>query len=628
MSAKSEPQNPITHLIDLSGVKSLLKIEDRREIVEQALILLDGNYVHLPFKAARHAVNPVQRLRVLRRRMEMQTEETMPPELEFHSTLSEIFLSLRDLHTNYLLPRPYAGKVAYLPFLIEKCVDSGEEKYLVTKVADGYSPPGFEPGVEVTHWNGTLIAKSVELNGARFAGSNAAALRSRGINSLTFRPLTIHLPPLEEWVLLGYLDAEGSPQELRATWQVMQNEPSGVDAESINRTAMFQGIDLEADEINRAVASVFSGPRRGHTDTLNGAQDRIDNEYLPTTLPQNFRAQEVCDSQGDKFGYVRIFSFGTTSPRRFCNEFINLINRLPQNGLIIDVRGNGGGHIHAAELLLQLLTPGLIEPETMQFINTPLNLEICRASNELASWVPSLEEAVEVGATYSASFPLTDTIEANSIGQKYYSPVILITDACSYSATDMFAAGFQDHKIGLILGTDSNTGAGGANVWTHALLCNWLGESLNSPYRPLPHGAGMRVSLRRSLRVRDNQGALIEDLGVTPDKLHSLTRKDLLEQNADLIEKACNLLSQQPRYQIRIIRIEAAGGVTNIDYLAENVDRLDVYLDGRPQASLDVSDGEGRLRLQSTSAFSQIRIDGLSAGRLVVSRIETLRTVR
>ena len=47
---------------------------------------------------------------------------------------------------------------------------------------------------------------------------------------------------------------------------------------------------------------------------------------------------------------------------------------------------------------------------------------------------------------------------------------MLITDALSYSATDMFAAGFQDHGIGPVIGVGGATGAGGANVWSHGLL--------------------------------------------------------------------------------------------------------------------------------------------------------------
>lgn len=83
-----------------------LTLAERRLIVDQALTMLDQNYVHLPLKSAMYAVNPVQRLRVLHRRLERQTEATKPLEWLFHAELSEIFHSVRDLHTNYLLPAP------------------------------------------------------------------------------------------------------------------------------------------------------------------------------------------------------------------------------------------------------------------------------------------------------------------------------------------------------------------------------------------------------------------------------------------------------------------------------------------------------------------------------------------
>jgi hypothetical protein len=56
------------------------------------------------------------------------------------------------------------------------------------------------------------------------------------------------------------------------------------------------------------------------------------------------------------------------------------------------------------------------------------------------------------------------------LGQTYYGPVVLIIDALCYKPTVIFAAGFQDHEIGPILGTSGNTGDGGANVWPETLL--------------------------------------------------------------------------------------------------------------------------------------------------------------
>src|SRR6478672_5192211 len=203
----------------LSGAGALT-LDERKLLVDQALVLFEQNYVHLPLKVAMHAVNPVQRLRLLQARLERQAPTTMDPEWMFHAEMSEIFHSVRDLHTNYLLPQPFAGKIAYLPFLIEEYFEAGDPRYVVSRLVEGYSPAGFEPGVQVTHWNGIPIDRAVELNAARFAGSNAPARHARGLESLTIRPLRIHLPPNEEWITVTFLANDGSEHELREKWLV------------------------------------------------------------------------------------------------------------------------------------------------------------------------------------------------------------------------------------------------------------------------------------------------------------------------------------------------------------------------------------------------------------------------
>ena len=188
---------------------------------------------------------------------------------------------------------------------------------------------------------------------------------------------------------------------------------------------------------------------------------------------------------------------------------------MPESGLILDVRGNGGGNIWAAERLLQTLTAAEIEPERMQFIVTPGTLDLSRnnpATSQipLHLWRPSLEEAVETGSIYSHAFPLTSKESCNAIGQKYYGPVVLIVDGNCYSATDIFAAGFQDRGVGKIVGVGKNTGAGGASVWEHWLLNEVL--PIGWGLKPLPNQAGMRVAIRQCLRVGPRAGALLRRL--------------------------------------------------------------------------------------------------------------------
>ncbi|WUJ68429.1 S41 family peptidase [Kribbella soli] len=627
---------PLPDFLDSAGT---LTLDQRRLLVDQALLLLGENYVHLPLKVAMHAVNPLQRLRVLRARMERQTDDTMQEEWMFHREMSSIFHSVRDLHTNYLLPVPFAGKIAFLPFMIEKCYDpedtGGNEHYLITRTITGYQAPQFGPGAEVTHWNGTPIARAVALNGAVFAGSNEAANLARGLESLTLRPLVIQSPPDEDWVRLTYVGLDGSNQELREQWKVATNLPPMTDLDAVSEASALMGLDLDSDEKSRAKKALYVRDvvelERGQSSAELAAPAAVAGADLPTTMPGVFRAREVVTSSGN-FGHLRIFTFSVQDPVAFRDEFVRLAAILPQNGLIVDVRDNGGGHIYASEFTLQTMTPRRISPEPVQFISTPLNLKICRrhkdnpAGIDLGPWFDSLDLAIETGAQYSAAKPITPEGGANDVGQTYHGPVVLITDARVYSATDIFTAGFADHEIGTILGVDDNTGAGGANVWTHGLLASLLNEppppDETSPYIALPNGANLRVAIRRTLRVGKLAGTPVEDLGVKPHETHRMTKADLLDGNVDLLNRAGALLAALPVRRLDL-KTSLSGTTLTVAIDAQSIDRVDVYLDERPISSEDLT-GPLSIDILEVNPGALLRVDGYTSGNLVASRRVTV----
>ncbi|MEU4514383.1 S41 family peptidase [Nonomuraea wenchangensis] len=606
-----------------------LTLADRRALVAQALVLIEQNYVHLPLKVAMHAVNPVQRLRLLALRLGRQSEAAMDPEWRFHAELSQIFHSVRDLHTNYLLPEPFAGRIAYLPYQVEEYHEGQERHYVVARVVAGFAAQGFGPGVRVTHWNGVPIDRAVDLNALRFAGGNPAAAHARGLESLTIRSLRVHVPPDEDWVVLGYVGADGISRELRERWRVAENVPPFVDADALTAAAVAQGLDLGTDEIGRAVKLLYvpeAITAAESTDAALTAEPAEPGAAVPTSMPSVFRARSVITASGT-FGHLRVFTFNVQDPDGFVREFVRLVGLLPQEGLVLDVRGNGGGHIHAAEFTLQTLTPRPITPEPTQFITTPLNVRICAQHEQdptgqidLGPWCPSMNQALETGAVHSGGFPITPAGGANALGQQYHGPVVLVTDARCYSATDIFAAGFQDHGIGPVLGVDDNTGAGGANVWTHALLklLLELPEPVrDSPYRELPGGANMRVAIRRTVRVHDRAGTPVEDLGVVPDERHRMTRRDVLGGNADLLEHAGRLLAALPA---RRLEVRIAGSGDELTLRTHLLDRADVYVDGRPRASADLTGESVTVSVPGAGAARAIRVEGFHDGVLAAAR--------
>ena len=561
----------LKELITLSA-NGYLSLTDRQRIVEQALVLLERVYVHLPFKRAMHAIDPVQRLKLLQYRLEQvqmgsaaQPGLQLPPEIEFHKEMISIFTSLRDLHTNYLLPKPYRGMVAYLPFVIEAYTETNDagktHRFIASKILTPYQTKYFTQGVEVLYWNGIPIQQAIALNGEHQAGGNPDARLARGLEALTIRPLARSLPPDEEWVVLTYKDNNGDVRTLKQEWLVFDPDLSGgIDAESGVLPATALGLDVQADIINKSKKSFYASP--GVNKVASQAQSApkivqaiFNGTEITTGLP-NFKAF-AGQHNGLGFGYIRIYTFNVADDVAFVDLFLDIVKQLPETGLIIDVRNNGGGLIWAAERLLQALVARPIEPQPAQFINTSLTLEICRRNNpsqvvsslDLNRWIPSIEQSIQTGAAYSLGYPITPLSRLQGIQAGYPGKVVLITDALCYSATDMFAAGFKDHGIGKILGTSGNTGAGGANVWTHTLLDRLLRQPgppytpyPTSPFKPLPFGAEMRVAIRRTLRVGAQAGVPVEDLGITPDEIHDLTRDDLLYDNVDLIKHACMML--------------------------------------------------------------------------------------
>jgi hypothetical protein len=304
-------------------------------------------------------------------------------------------------------------------------------------------------------------------------------------------------------------------------------------------------LDTHTDAIQQAKRALFAGalpqsPKDMRAPVTNG------DGTIATFLPTIFRARSV-DIDGKNYGHLRIFTLNVNDPQVFVEEFVRLLESLPMTGLVLDVRGNGGGHIHAAERILQTLSDRHIEPERAQFINSPLNLQLCRehgpsktfAGLDLHPWVASIAQSIQTWATYSLGFPITPPDACNDVGRRYLGRCVLVTDALCYSATDIFAAGFQDHAIGRVLGIHQNTGAGGANVWTHGLLRRLIDKP---QYQPLPRGADLRVAIRRTMRVGQNAGGIVESLGIQPDDVYQMQQDDVLCGNEGVLRRAVQLL--------------------------------------------------------------------------------------
>src|SRR5690606_38594654 len=350
---------------------------------------------------------------------------------------------------------------------------------------------------------------------------------------------------------------------------------------------------------------------------------------IPSTLPTIFRARHVRQGRR-KYGYLRIFSFNVNDAGLFVDEFERLLREFSPNGLIIDIRGNGGGLIHAAEQSLELLSPVAIAPEPAQFINTPATLRLCRDHSEsarlrglaLRPWLGSMERSAASGATHSPGFAITRPEDCNRRGQKYQGAKVLIVDGLCYSAADMFAAGSKDHAIGTIVGIHATTGAGGGNVWSHRLL-QFLAadEPDHGGFRLLPQGADLRAAVRRTVRVGPTAGELVEGFGIEPDVRCAITREDLLNGNRSLIRTAISELKKLERHRISVRQTR-----DRYHLVSPGSRFVQVTHAGRPIGTFALDGhGEARPRLRGP-AGAELEFVAIAEGRPVARTRHTIQT--
>jgi len=478
----------------LESVRHLRLFESRDEkslLAHQLEVLLDKFYVHLPLKETMLGVKPVQQARLLQENL-----ERYPDDASFLAALLRLATGLRDLHTLIHLPEPWSRFTAVLSFQLQEYFDaSGVAHYLVKELAPGVDLGGdFIRGVEVTHWNGESMAHEVHRLAETTVGANLPARRRLALEALTRRVLKYSPPPDEDFVVLTYLGKKG-PTHLELPWLV--HEPS-----------------LAPDRV------------------------RCGDSLFPESL--SFRSVET---PSGRFGYLRIINFLADDVEGFVREVERIVRMLPETGLLIDVRGNQGGSIPASERLLQLFTPSRIEPEPFSFRCTDFTRELSESSEGWSPWRPSLRRGVLTGELFSQGFPLTPVEQANSVGRIYKGPVILLCDALSYSAAELFIAGFKDHHIGKILGVDPLTGAGGSSLYWHQQLVRDGFHEPGSPLKALPCGVAMHVALLRSTRVGPKRGTPLEGWGVECDFSYRYTRDDVLHGDVDLLNRAGQLLA-------------------------------------------------------------------------------------
>ena len=578
---------------------------ERLDIIDALVQVIDGVYAHLPLKRALYGFDPIRALEHLRQQVPGLTD------LQFHRELTTLINRLRDAHTQYSGPRSISGAVATLPFLVEAWGPAEDCHFVVSKVSNRglIDDPLFQPGVTLTFWNGVPFGRAVEMHAESETGGRPDARQARALDSLTFRSLEYGPPPDEHWVDISYIDLKKNSREIRMPWRVVCPNRAPSAAGHGGSARMHRAIDPAAEAVRRAKKLMFSAALWAEERAVSTR--RTSRKSLMSKYEDFLSARTVNTSSG-KFGYLRIWSFDVNDDQEFIEAVIEIIRKLPNRGMIIDLRDNPGGLIWAAERMLQLFTPNPITPTKFGLRATPLTNAMASArfnQGELGPWSDSIASAPFSGEPYSTHLPITTVERCNDLGQHFGGPIVVVVNANTYSSGDLFTAGIVDNRVGPVVCIGEATGAGGANVWTS----DDLGAAMKAAGLPLPtlaSGANFTIAVRRAVRCGDAEGMLIEDTGISGQP-YSMTQRDVFESNADLIEFCARLLSEQPR-----TRLDAVRTGQKLKIATAGLDRVDIYADGHPAEPSRPLSKNSSVSVQLPAGTKDCEVVGFSEGAI------------
>ncbi|MBC7539977.1 MAG: immune inhibitor A [Bacteriovorax sp.] len=500
-------------------------LEQKKLVIDQVRMVMSQLYVHrdLKLKDFGAASDPLALINEIEKHIETISD------YDFHKQMAELFFKQRDFHTSYTFPKPYSCYRSFLPLSFKEVKDnSGNKVIAVSEIIENENvlklmpqPFQIEVGDVVLSYNGLPIRQAMQNIAPRSRGANPAAILRNSANLLTYVSQGSDVAPNKDVTTLVLKNRLGKTYTTTIPWISKVTQECLDSKESVE---IFSGANEYQNEINK----LFRKKKQNKSLT--------DGDGLKDTAEPILKYKTINNEFGN-FGYFKLESFepekldatGVIAEVRklLQKEFINV------DGLIIDLRDNGGGQINLADGLVQLFTAKNPVPLNFHQKNSPANIYYMEKVTPNNPFTVALREAVKNGAAYTVDLPLSSVTEVNKVGQYFFKPVTIITNSSCYSSCDMFSASMQDHGAALVFGEDANTGAGGANNYSIGAMYNDLPKDDKGPFKKLPNGQNVGFAFRQTVRVGSHAGELIEDTGVIADKQAFPTISDLYNHSED-----------------------------------------------------------------------------------------------
>ena len=224
-----------------------------------------------------------------------------------------------------------------------------------------------------------------------------------------------------------------------------------------DRITEIEGKSVKDQDLNSIVAQIKG--EEGTKVTLTVYQQSTEKEKEFIVERRETENETVTyELLSDKIGYIQVSEFDEVTANQF-EEAVNELEEQGMEGLIIDLRNNGGGVVTTAQKMLDRLLPKCL-----------------------------LAYTEDKNGTREEYWAEDD--------EKFTKPLVLLVNGQSASASELFSGAVRDYEIGTIVGTTT------------------FGKGIVQSIYPLKDGSALKLTVAKYYTPN---GVCIHGKGIEPD---------------------------------------------------------------------------------------------------------------
>jgi hypothetical protein len=577
-----------------------MNTEERKIILDQARVVLGQLYVNRLKKIEDFGsqVDPLPQLDTFEAQYLIADINT------FHEQMAKIFNSQRDYHTWYQNPAPFGCYNTVLPFSVAPAKSWGHWVSAVKSISQKAEVTKFAPELKQLSIGDILLSvdgTDTEVAMAKLKafnqGANPPALLRGANRLLTYRSQNSLPLPKEDSVTLEFQKANLTRYTVTLPWITFATGECTSGKKALAGSAIKKDELAENRELNEYENFYKNPTKPSKTNFLkNIFSPRIDNNQLLGTLTDTTEPTihwRIFSNLNGKFGVIRLDSFMPSQAS--ADEAKKIISDLMSNqmasvdGIIFDLRNNGGGDILYGESLAELITGKSLEVLNFRLLNTPATQHYFKTVEPQSVFYKLILKAQETGAAMTSIGTFQQPDELYTEGQSFFKPVAIFTNSSCYSTCDMTSALFQDQGIAEIWAEDAQTGAGGANNWDLNEILGLL-KTNTGPFHALPNGQNMGFAFRQVVRTGIHAGEILENNGVRADHVLETSVDDIISGGDSQFFKISASLAAKKNQYLASVNF-------NPSYVAEtSSETLNLILDVKATDQIQIFNNKNKIQ--------------------------------